>query len=59
MMGDLGAVGSMAHRADAGRQVTADPDSVDDSDCNILHVEMDAFYAMIEVRRRPELRGRR
>ena len=30
----------------------------DDSGCSVLHVDMDAFYASVEILRRPELRGR-
>src|SRR3954454_12890057 len=30
----------------------------DDAGCCMLHVDMDAFFASVEIKRRPELRGR-
>ncbi|MFC6087266.1 DNA polymerase IV [Sphaerisporangium aureirubrum] len=34
------------------------PGSGDDTGCPILHVDMDAFYASVELLERPELKGR-
>ena len=50
---DTGAVGRGDGR---DRQVTVGP--VDDTGATKLHVDMDAFYAAVELLDRPELRGK-
>lgn len=46
----------MSKQDGSSRQVTTGP--VDDSTATVLHVDMDAFFASVELLERPDLKGR-